>query len=174
MSDQVNNNATNQNQEPQAQFDIIRIYSKDLSLETPNSPAIFQDIWNPELKVEFDARPTRIDESKYEVCLRVTVTCQSKDKVAFICEVNQAGIFFIQNLPPDAVEYLLGATAPNILFPYARECISSLVSRASFPQLNIAPINFEAIFRARKAQLAQQQANAQNNANDQAPSTNEQ
>lgn len=174
MSDQVNNNATNQKTEQQAQFDIIRIYSKDLSLETPNSPAIFQEEWNPELKVEFDARPTRIDETKFEVCLRVTVTCQSKDKVAFICEVNQAGIFFIQNLPADAIEYLLGATAPNILFPYARETISNLVTRASFPQLNIAPINFEAIFRARKAQLAQEQAKAKAESSVTAQASNEQ
>lgn len=140
----------------QPQFDILRIYSKDTSLETPGTPAIFQHEWKPELKVEFDSTPNKLDEGQYEVTLRITVTCTSGSDTAFICEVNQSGIFLIRNLPDETVEYLLGASIPNILFPYARENISNLVSRATFPQLNLAPINFDAIFRSKKAKEAQQ------------------
>ena len=87
--------------------------------------------------------------------MRVTVTCTNDDKPAFICEVHQAGLFLLRNLGPEAADYLLSATAPNILFPYAREHISSMISRASFPVLNLRPINFEALYRARKLEQAQ-------------------
>lgn len=141
-------------------FDLIRVYAKDSSLETPHSPIVFQSQWKPELQVKFDTKTTKIAEDQFEVTLRITVSCNNEGKTAFICEVTQAGVFLLRNIPTDAGEFLLGGTAPNILFPYAREFISSLVSRATFPQLNLAPINFEALFRARKAQ---QEAQAQQN-----------
>lgn len=146
-------------------FDLIRVYAKDSSLETPHSPIVFQSQWKPELQVKFDTKTTKIAEDQYEVTLRITVSCNNEGKTAFICEVTQAGVFLLRNIPNEAGEFLLGGTAPNILFPYAREFISSLVSRATFPQLNLAPINFEALFRARKAQQeaqAQQTAAASN------------
>ena len=153
MSENNQNNAQNAQQPV---FQIVRIYSKDVSLETPNSPAVFQAPWKPELKVEFDNKIAKVTDDQYEVCLRVTVTCKNGELTAFLCEVNQAGIFLLRNLSPEASDYLLGATAPNVLFPYAREHISSLISRATFPQLNLSPINFEALYRARKAQQAQE------------------
>ena len=153
MSENNQNNAQNAQQPV---FQIVRIYSKDVSLETPNSPTVFQAAWKPELKVEFDSKTTKITDDQYEVCLRVTVTCKNGEHTAFLCEVNQAGVFMLRNLSAEAMDYLLGATAPNVLFPYAREFISSLVARATFPQLNLSPINFEALYRARKAQQAQE------------------
>ena len=155
----MSENNQNTPKQAQPQFEIIRVYAKDVSLETPNSPSVFQSPWKPELKVEFDSKTAKIADDQYEVNLRVTVTCKNGEHTAFLCEVNQAGVFVIRNLGTEAVEYLLGATAPNILFPYAREFISNLVSRASFPQLNLSPINFEALFRARKVQQAQASAN---------------
>lgn len=168
MSDEVKNNNVEQTSQDQVaakqnqpQFDIVRIYSKDLSLETPNSPAVFHQAWKPELKVEFDAKSSKQPDDRYEVVLRITVTCNIEGKTAFICEVNQAGIFVIKNLPEESVEYLLNASVPNMLFPYAREVIANLVNKATFPQLNLAPINFEAIYRARRAQMAKQQQEQQ-------------
>lgn len=145
--------------EHRPQFDILRIYTKDTSLETPSSPQIFQHEWQPDLKVEFDVLPVRLDEGRdeYEVNLRVTVTCTCGSETAFITEVNQAGIFLVRNMPPETAEYLFGATIPTILFPYAREHISSLVTRSTFPPLNLAPVNFDMMFRAKKAQVARQQ-----------------
>ena len=142
-------------------FDLIRVYAKDSSLETPHSPVVFQSQWKPELQVKFDTKTTKIADDQFEVALRITVTCNNEGKTAFICEVTQAGVFLLRNIPGEAGEFLLGGTAPNILFPYAREFISSLVSRATFPQLNLAPINFEALFRARKAQQEAQNAAAE-------------
>ncbi|MCK0525436.1 MULTISPECIES: protein-export chaperone SecB [unclassified Anaerobiospirillum] len=141
-------------------FDLIRVYAKDSSLETPHSPVVFQSQWKPELQVKFDTKTTKIADDQFEVALRITVTCNNEGKTAFICEVTQAGVFLLRNIPGDAGEFLLGGTAPNILFPYAREFIASLVSRATFPQLNLAPINFEALFRARKAQQDAQSGEA--------------
>lgn len=149
-------------QESRPLFDLIRVYAKDSSLETPHSPTVFQRQWKPELQVKFDTKTHRLSDDQFEVTLRITVTCKNEDTVAFICEVTQAGVFLLRNIPSSACDFLLGGTAPNILFPYAREFISSLVSRATFPQLNLAPINFEALFRARKAQ--QDQLRAENNA----------
>ena len=152
MSD---NNQKSQEQHKQPQFEILRIYAKDCSLETPNSPAVFTAQWKPKINIEFDAKPNHVAEDQFEVDMRVTVTCTNDDKQAFICEVHQAGLFLLRNLGPEAADYLLSATAPNILFPYAREHIASMISRASFPVLNLRPINFEALYRARKLEQAQ-------------------
>ena len=158
MSDTNNQQAPEQQKQPQ--FKILRIYAKDCSLETPNSPAMFSTQWKPKINIEFDAKPNHVSEDQFEVDMRVTVTCTNDDKTAFICEVHQAGLFLLRNLGPDAAEYLLSATAPNILFPYAREHISSMIARTSFPVLNLRPINFEALYRARKLEQAQKEQKA--------------
>lgn len=147
-------------EQKQPQFEILRIYAKDCSLETPNSPEVFGTQWKPQINIEFDAKPKHIADDQFEVDMRVTVTCTNNDKKAFICEVHQAGLFLLRNLGPEAADYLLSATAPNTLFPYAREHISSMISRASFPVLNLRPINFEALYRARKLEQAQKEQQA--------------
>ena len=147
-------------EQKQPQFEILRIYAKDCSLETPNSPEVFGTQWKPQINIEFDAKHKHIADDQFEVDMRVTVTCTNNDKKAFICEVHQAGLFLLRNLGPEAADYLLSATAPNILFPYAREHISSMISRASFPVLNLRPINFEALYRARKLEQAQKEQQA--------------
>ena len=163
MSENANDQAKNQAQATaRPLFDLIRVYAKDSSLETPHSPIVFQSQWKPELQVKFNTKTTKIDDDQFEVTLRITVNCSNEGKTAFICEVTQAGVFLLRNSTSEAGEFLLGGTAPNILFTYAREFISSLVSRATFPQLNLAPINFEALFRARKAQQEAQAAQAAN------------
>jgi len=144
-------------------FDLLRVYAKDSSLETPHSPIVFQSQWKPELQVKFNTKTTKIDDDQFEVTLRITVNCSNEGKTAFICEVTQAGVFLLRNSTSEAGEFLLGGTAPNILFTYAREFISSLVSRATFPQLNLAPINFEALFRARNTQQKKESIQVINN-----------
>lgn len=148
-------------------FEVVRIYAKDTSLETPNTPKVFQQQWKPELKVEFDTKTTSIGVDQYEVVLRITVTCKTEGTTAFICEVNQAGIFFAKNFDKATLDFALGASAPSMLYPYAREYVSNLVSRATFPQLTLAPLNFEAVYRAKQEQAAQAaaKANQENPAN---------
>ena len=137
--------ATN-NEVKQPEFHIQRVYIKDVSFEAPNTPAIFQKEWQPEVKLDMDTKTVALAEGIYEVCLTLTVTCSLGDEVAFLCEVKQAGIFTAANLDAPQLAHCLGSYCPNILFPYARECITSLVSRGTFPQLNLAPVNFDALF----------------------------
>jgi len=144
--------ATEQQAAPE--FAIQRVYTKDVSFETPNSPAVFQLEWKPEIKLDLDTRSNKVAENTYEVVLSVTVTATVEDKVAFLAEVQQAGIFTIGNLPEAGLAHTIGAFCPTTLFPYARETVANLVNRGSFPQLNLAPVNFEALFNSYVQQRA--------------------
>ncbi len=135
---------------PQQILEIQRIYTKDISLETPNTPQIFRENLQPEVGVDLDVANSILESNAHEVVLSVTVTAKLKDKVIFLVEVKQAGIFQIAGFEKEQLDQLLGAYCPNILFPYARETVSDLIARASFPQLNLAPINFEAIYAQKK------------------------
>lgn len=142
------------------QFSIQRIYVKDLSFETPNSPEIFTKEWKPDVKLDLDNRSVKIEEGVYEVTLSITVTATVEEQTAFLCEVQQAGIFVIGNMPEAQTAHMLGAFCPNTLFPYARETIANLVNRGTFPALNLAPVNFDALF-AQYVQQAQAKANTE-------------
>ena len=160
MTDAINNNpAAHGAAAPQ--FNIQRIYTKDLSFETPNSPAVFKQDWKPEVKLDLDTTSYQLDAQTYEAVLSLTVTAKVGDTVAFLCEVEQAGIFTVANINDAQLAHTLGAFCPNILFPYARETIASLVSRGTFPPLNLAPVNFDALFAQYVQQRAQQAAPAQ-------------
>lgn len=136
-------------------FQIQRIYTKDVSFEAPNAPQVFQKEWQPEVKLDLDTASGLLGEGVYEVVLRVTVTASLGEETAFLCEVQQGGVFSIGGLEGTQLAHCLGAYCPNILFPYAREAITSMVSRGTFPQLNLAPVNFDALFMN---YLQQQQA----------------
>lgn len=144
MSDEIQNSEAGKEQEPQ--FAIQRIYMKDVSFETPNSPEIFQKDWQPEVQLDLDTKSAQLAENTYEVVLALTVTVKVDGLTAFLAEVQQAGIFTIGNMPEAQMAHTIGAFCPNTLFPYARESIANLVNRGSFPQLNLAPVNFDALF----------------------------
>ncbi|WP_376780849.1 protein-export chaperone SecB, partial [Mixta calida] len=108
-------------------FQIQRIYTKDISFEAPNAPQVFQKEWEPEVKLDLDTASSQLAEGVFEVVLRVTVTASVGTDTAFLCEVQQAGIFTISGIEGTQMAHCLGAYCPNILFPYARECITSLV-----------------------------------------------
>jgi preprotein translocase subunit SecB len=141
----------------EALFKLQRIYCKDISFETPNSPSMFLGEWKPEMDLQLNTEMQKLDDDNYEVVLTVTVTVKSGGKTAFLAEVHQGGIFNIVGVPDEQMNAVIGITCPNILFPYARETVSDLVNRGSFPQLLLAPVNFEAIF----AQQSQQQAGSE-------------
>ena len=128
------------------QFQIQRVYTKDVSYEAPNAPQVFQKEWEPEVKLDLDTASSQLADGVFEVVLRVTVTATVGEETAFLCEVQQAGIFTISGIEGTQMAHCLGAYCPNILFPYARECVTSLVSRGTFPQLNLAPVYFDALF----------------------------
>ena len=130
----------------EAQFMIQRIYVKDLSYETPNTPEVFQQQWEPELTLDLNTSHTKLEDDVYEVVLALTATVTNQKATAFLVEVKQAGIFTIKGTINDQIDHLLGSFCPNILFPYAREAITSQVLHGSFPQLVLAPINFDALY----------------------------
>jgi preprotein translocase subunit SecB len=148
--------AAPQEQDQQPVFGIEKIYVKDLSLEIPNAPHIFLQREAPEVGIELHNNAAPVGEGVFEAVITVTVTSKIEDKTVFLVEVAQAGIFQIRNMPNENIEGILGVTCPNILFPYAREVVSDLVTRAGFPPVLLNPINFEALFLQQKQQQAQQ------------------
>ena len=142
-------------QQQQAVFNLEKIYVKDMSLEIPNAPQIFLHREAPEVDVQLHTEGGMVDEGIYQTVLTVTVTAKIADnKTMFLAEAAQAGIFQIRNIPQQDLEPLLGIACPNILFPYLREVISDMVTRAGFPPVLLSPVNFEALY--------QQQREAQN------------
>lgn len=144
-------------QNQQTQFAIQKIYVKDLSFETPNSPQVFTQEWKPELNLQLSNENQRIAENIYEVVLSLTVTAKIGDQTAFLAEVHQAGIFMLEGYSDKNLGPLLGSYCPNILFPFAREVVSDLVTKGGFPPLLLAPINFDALY----AQRVNQQQSSQ-------------
>lgn len=152
----------------QMTFQIQRIYTKDISFEAPKSPYVFQKEWKPEIKLDLDTGSTKLGDNVFEVTLRVTATAILEGETAFLCEVQQAGIFSIEGIEGNQLAHCLGAYCPNILFPYARECITSLAARGTFPQLNISPVNFDSLFMNYLQQQAQQNGAVPDAANQEA------
>ena len=147
-------------QASQLELGIQRVYIKDVSFETPNSPEIFTAEWKPNMDINLGTETKKLSDNIFEVVLKVTVTVKSEEKTAFLAEVHQAGIFMIKGLEDSQLAPVFGITCPNILFPYVREAISDLVNKGSFPQLVLSPINFEALF-AQQVQQQQQSKEAQ-------------
>lgn len=144
------------------QLNLERIYVKDISFESPQAPQIFSAQWKPQVKLDLNTTTRSLGENRYEVDLRITVTTQTDDDVtSMIVEVTQSGIFLVSGFEPDQQKMLLATMCPNILFPYIREQIDSLMVKGGFPPLHIAPVNFDAVYaqavqaEAEKAQAEQ-------------------
>ena len=142
-------------QQTQPEFSIQRIYVKDLSFESPQAPAIFQQEWQPDLNLQIQTNTTRLTDDTHEVILKLMVTVKSADKVAFLIEIQQAGIFTLRNFHEQQLHAMLGSVCPSILFPYAREVVTDLASRGTFPPLYLAPVNFEALYAQHMTQQNQ-------------------
>ncbi len=135
------------------QFSIQKIYVRDISFETPNTPHVFQEKWEPETNMQLGNKAVVLADGVHEVTLSVTVTAKLGDKTAYLAEVQQCGIFNVSGYEQGELAPIVGSLCPNILFPFAREAISDLVTRGGFPQLLLSPVNFDALF----AEYAQQQ-----------------
>lgn len=138
------------------QFSIQKIYTKDLSFETPNTPAIFTEKWEPAVDFNLATNARPLEDTLYEISLTVTITVKCGEATAYLVEVNQAGIFTLVGFPEQEMGPMVGSFCPNILFPYAREAVSDLVSKGGFPQLLLAPVNFDALYSQHLQQLQQQ------------------
>jgi len=149
--------ATAASTEKKGQFGVQRIFTKDVSFESPNVPEVFRQAWKPQINMDLNTSSKKIADDVYEVILTLTVTAKNEDATAFLAEIHQGGIFKIEGLEGPALHQTLGAFCPNLLFPYAREAIDALVVKGSFPALMLAPVNFEAIY-AQSLQQAKAQA----------------
>ncbi len=138
--------------EQQAIFNIEKLYVKDLSLEIPNAPAIFLERENPQVDLQLNTSSAQIEEGVYEVTITVTVTAKigEQEKVMFLVEAKQAGIFQLRNLPAQEMEPVLAVVCPNILYPYLREVVSDVVVRAGFAPVILSPINFDVLYQQQK------------------------
>ncbi|MBI4190048.1 MAG: protein-export chaperone SecB [Betaproteobacteria bacterium] len=146
---------------PQPMFAIEKIYLKDLSVEVPNAPDVFLEREAPTVDVNMNSNGRALQDGLFEVVLTITITAKLKDKTIFLVEAAQAGLFRIRNVPPQDMGPLLGIACPNTLFPYVRETISAVTSRAGFSPVVLAPMTFEGIYQQQMQQLQQQQQQQQ-------------
>ena len=142
---------------PQPTFAIEKIYLKDLSVEVPNGPDVFLEREAPSVEVNIKSNGRSLQDGLYEVVLTITLTARIKDKTIFLVEAAQSGVFQIRNVPPQDIGPLLGIACPNTLFPYLRETISAVTSRAGFQPVVLAPMSFEGIYQQQMQQMQQMQ-----------------
>jgi preprotein translocase subunit SecB len=154
MSDQNNQQAS-----AGPAFAIQRIYLKDISFETPIGPEAFAKPFKPNIQQDLNIQSNQLDANTYEVVLLLTITARIENRVLFLVEIKQAGLFAIAGMEGPAVTQLINTACPQILFPYAREAIDSILGRGGFPPLMLAPINFDAVF-VQAIEVAKQQAEA--------------
>ena len=147
-----NQAASNTTETAQPVFGIEKIYIKDMSLEVPNAPEVFLQREAPQIGVELSNAAKKLEDGLFEVTLTVTVTSKIEDKTVFLVEVAQSGIFQVRNISDESIEPIIAITCPNILFPYAREAVSDIVTRAGFQPVLLSPINFEALYAQQKEQ----------------------
>lgn len=148
------------------EFGIQRIYVKDVSFEAPHTPQIFRENWQPDINLDLQSKSSKLEEHVYEVVIIVTVTVKTNDKIAFIAEVHHAGIFVLRDFPSDQMNHMLGSFCPNIIFPYARERLTDLIVNGGFPQIYLAPINFDAVYQHQLQQKAKKEGNIETTSGD--------
>ncbi|ESK39682.1 protein-export chaperone SecB [Acinetobacter nectaris] len=150
-------------EEKQPQLALERLYTKDVSFEVPGAH-VFTKEWQPELNINLSSNADKVDPTHFEVALKVVVEAKNAGETAFIVDITQAGVFLVDGIEEDRLPYILGAYCPNILFPFLREAVNDLVTKGSFPQLLLTPINFDAEFEANLQRAQMESAEAEGKA----------
>jgi preprotein translocase subunit SecB len=145
MTDNTNEAGASANADDTAQIGLQKVYLKDASYEAPNAPGIFSGDWKPAINLNLATRHTDLGNNSYEVILEATVEAKQEDNVAFLAEIQQAGIFMIRGLGEDELSKVLATFCPTQIYPYVRESIADLVGKGGFPQLHLQPVSFEAM-----------------------------
>ncbi len=141
-------------------FNVEKVYVKDMSIEVPNAPGVFAETEVPQLETSLNINADQFLEGYFEVVVTATATTKVKDKVVFLVEVAQGGIFEIRNIPAEQIDPLVGIHCASIVYPYLRANVADMVTRAGFPALHLPNVNFEAFYAQRLEQLRQNEANA--------------
>lgn len=161
MADEQQNNGSGAaTGEAQQQFVLQRVYLKDVSFESPGAPEVFRKSYQPQISLDLRTRSNNLGEDNHEIILTVTITAKIDDETAFLVEVQQAGIFLVRGIEGEELRRILAIYCPNVLFPYARETVDTIVTKGTFPALMLAQVNFEALY-TQAVQQAEQQAAAQ-------------
>ncbi|MFW7341053.1 protein-export chaperone SecB [Pollutimonas sp. H1-120] len=156
MSEQNQNNQESQgSQDPS--FSLQRTYIKDLSLEMPNAPQIFLEQEGPTVEVSINVGGQRLADTVYEATVTATVTTRIQDKVLYLVEATQAGIFEAANIPAEQLDPLIGIVCPTMLYPYLRASVADAINRTSLPALHLTEVNFQSLYEQRLAQMAEEQ-----------------
>jgi len=164
MTDQDNSNQQNNNQDTAAvdpqnlpQAAIQRVYVKDISFEAPNLPDMFTVEYKPQVNLDMNSKSRQVADDNYEVILTISLKAEQDEKTVFLAEVQQAGIFLIKNVNQEQLQHALSVMGPETLYPYIRETIASLIGKTGFPSIQIAPVNFQALYlqKLQEAQAAQ-------------------
>lgn len=141
-------------EQAQPTFSIQRIYLKDMSLEQPNSPQILLEQGQPQVDVQLNLHAEPVQEGLYEVAVTATVTTKVNDKVLFLVEAKQAGLFEIRNVPQDQLQPIIAIACPQIVYPYLRASVADIVNRTGFPPVHLTEVNFQAMYESQMAQAA--------------------
>jgi preprotein translocase subunit SecB len=160
MADETTNGAAGaaNAEQPQAQFNVQKIYVKDVSFEAPNSPASFNEQAQPQLSLNLNQKVNKIADDQYEVVLTLTLDCKVEDRSIYLVEVQQAGLFVLGGFDARNLDMMLGSYCPNMLFPYGRQMISELIQSGGFPPFLLQPINFDQLYADQLRRRAEQQA----------------
>ena len=140
-----------------AQFQIQKLYAKDVSFEVPNAPQVFQEEGQADIKLSLAQRVEELGDNQFEIVLTVTVTASVGEKTAYLAEVAQAGIFLVAGFNEQSAHAVMNTMCPNTLFPYARQLISTLVAEGGFPPLVLQPVNFEQMYAQRMQEMMEEQ-----------------
>ncbi|NIR58012.1 MAG: protein-export chaperone SecB [Gammaproteobacteria bacterium] len=146
MSEEQSDAAAGSAEAGEREFAIQKVYLKDVSFESPQAPEVFLREWRPEVSMELGTQAEPVGEDVYEVVLTVTVTAKEGEAAGYLAEAKQAGLFSAKGFSRDQLGHLLGSYCPSILFPFAREAIADLVAKGGFPQVLLAPVNFDALY----------------------------
>jgi preprotein translocase subunit SecB len=147
-------------EQAQPTFSIQRIYLKDMSLEQPNAPKILLEQGQPQVDVQLNLHGEPVQDGLYEVSVTATVTTKINDKVLFLVEAKQAGLFEIRNIPQEQLQPILAIACPQIVYPYLRATVADVINRTGFPPVHLTEVNFQAMYEAQMAQAAGGQAQA--------------
>ena len=135
-------------------FNIQRIYLKDLSVELPNAPQILLEQGNPNVDVQLNVNAENVVEGIYEVTVSATVTTKLGDKVLFLVEAKQAGLFEIRNVPEEQMQPIIAIACPQIVYPYLRATVADAINRTGFPAVHLTEVNFQAMYQSQLDQQA--------------------
>ena len=147
MSETSNHSAQQEATNPV--FQIQRLYLKDISLEQPNAPDIFLTPGEPNVQIQIDIQYGQLQGDLFEVIVIGNVTTRVEEKVLFLIEAQQAGIFELKNIPAEQVEPMLAIACPSIIYPYLRSNIADLIGRAGFQPIHLSEINFHQLYEQR-------------------------